>query len=104
MNKKTIIHGITIAAIVIATFVLALTSPARINAATSDNGIVNIAKVDFETRTHTTGGTLIGDNMIPLAEAPYETDASVPFGWLIVAGAALITTFVIREEHKDRTH
>lgn len=102
MNQKAIIHGITVAAIVMAAFVAAVLSPARTYAADMQTGVVNIAKVDHESRTLHADSRMITDNRIPLAESPYSADTSIPLGWLIVAGSALLTTFVIYEDLKDR--
>ncbi len=102
MNKKTIIHAILIAAIVIAAFFAAALTPANTYAKTSDSSaVINIAKVDFESRTlH--ADKRIADNRIPMASAPLETGMNISVEWIIVAVAAVVTGFIIYVDLKGQ--
>ena len=74
MNKKMIIHGLTIAAVIIATFIAAALTPVKTYAKTPGTSAVkNIAKVDFENRTLKTETKMIADNEIPLAAEPSDS-------------------------------
>ncbi len=75
MNKKTSRHVIIIAAIVIATFVVAALTPANSSAKANNAAVVtNIAKVDYENRTVYKDATRIADNVVPLAATPEEAE------------------------------
>ena len=103
MNRKMIIHGIMITAIVIATFVAAALTPADTYAKTSEvAAVANIAKIDFDNRTLRAGGTVISDNEVPLAAVPFETDMNKAMGYIIISASAIMAAIVIIEGIKDR--
>ncbi|MCR4990709.1 MAG: hypothetical protein K6A38_07600 [Lachnospiraceae bacterium] len=99
MNKKVLAHALTITAIVIAAFTAAALTPVKTNAATHVSSVMNIAKVDFETRTDTEG-KIIADNEIPLASAPEGSDFNITLWIAVVSAATLMSGIVIYEEHK----
>ena len=103
MNRKMIIHGIMITAIVIATFIAAALTPARTYAKTSEaSAVANIAKIDYENRTLRQDSRMIADNEVPLAAAPFESTMNMSMGLLILSVSAIMAGIVIFEEIKDR--
>ncbi len=101
MSRK-LTHGLIITVILIAVFFAAALTPAKADTASSKGSVaVNLAKVDFESRTLGTEGRMIADNDIPLASVPFETDSS-SMAMIVVAIAALVTGIVIIEECTDR--
>ena len=101
MNKKMIRHGLMIAAIVIATFVVAALTPANTSAKANTAAVVtNIAKVDFENRTLYADATRIADNEVPLAAMPEETGLNMTWWWILVSVSVATTGVVIYESRK----
>lgn len=100
MNKKVLVHTLSITFIVIAAFAAAALTPAKTYAATNGSKIMNIAKVDFEARTNTTEAKIIPDSEIPLASAPEGSDFNITLWIAVVSAATLMSGIVIYEEHK----
>lgn len=102
MNKKVLVHAIMIAAVVVATFVAAALTPANTFAKTSESSaVINIAKVDFESRTLHADRKMIVDNEMPLAQAPSVSDMGLNLEWMIVAAAAVVTGIIVYIDRKD---
>ncbi|MCR5589934.1 MAG: hypothetical protein K6F73_00205 [Lachnospiraceae bacterium] len=109
-NRKNMITRIS--AIVLAAFIAAVSIPVSASASTgtvsksnsgiSSSSVMNIAKVDFESRSAYAGATVIADNEIPLAAAPAEGGINMTWWWMIVIASFATTGFVIIECAKDR--
>ena len=102
MNKRSLVHALTITTIVIAAFVAAALTPAKTYASTDSSKVVNIAKVDHEARTDITAKTVIPDNEIPLAAVPSDPGFNMTMWLIAVSSAALMSGIVIYEELKYR--
>ncbi len=110
-NRKNMITRIS--AIVLAAFIAAVSIPVSASASTgtvsksnnsgiSSSSVMNIAKVDFESRSAYAGATVIADTEIPLAAAPAEGGINMTWWWMIVIASFATTGFVIIECAKDR--
>ena len=109
-NRKNMITRIS--AIVLAAFIAAVSIPVSASASTgtlsksnsgiSSSSVMNIAKVDFESRSACAGATVIADNEIPLAAAPAEGGINMTWWWVIVIASFVTTGIVIIESAKDR--
>ena len=104
MTRKMKAHELIITAIVIAVFAAAVFTAATLAPSGKDakaqgsSVVINLAKVDFESKSQNTESKVIADNEIPLAEAPSETGVNMPMWWIIVAGAVLMTGIVLYED------
>ncbi len=102
MNRKVLVHAIMIAAVVVATFVAAALTPANTFAKTSaSSAVINIAKVDFESRTLHVDRRVIADSEMPLAQAPSNAGTGMNVEWIIVAASAVVTGIIIYIDRKD---
>ncbi len=102
MNTKKINHGIIITAILVAIFVAAALTPVKANTkADAPKGTINLAKVDFESRTLPAGSKVIADTQVPLAAAPLTNmNADSPVWLIVMTIGAVFTGIVIFEKRK----
>ena len=103
MNRKMMIHGITIIAIMIAVFAAAAFTPAKADTHTTGTAAaMNLVKADIASRVADADGRMIADTEIPLSAAPFETDGKSSAMMIVLTAAAVITGIVIIEEFRDK--
>ncbi len=103
MNKKMMIHGITIIAIMMAIFAAAAFTPAKADAhMTGTAAAMNLVRTDIENRVAEADGRMIADTELPLSATPFENDSKSSAMVIVLTVSAVITGIVIIEEFKDK--
>ena len=103
MNKKNLMHVLMIAAIVASTFVAAMLTPIDAFAKTTESSsVINIAKVDYESRALLPESKMIADNEIPLAAAPADSNMNMTVWLILVTASVMMTGIVIFENLREK--